>query len=626
MPLSAKTALCSILAGASLSYCAVSSAYFADVTIYDNASGDFLGVVENGSASLEYANQLSLNIMPTVNYDWIRMSPINSDCGSERQYERGSPVEMTLSPKSADSECEVELEAMVSPGRSVDSMTVVLSFEDGGSSGSGGGSGDNGGSSGSSGSASSDIADVAIFSGANGNYLGEVSNGSATVAYSSELSLEIVPSVTYDWIRMSPTNSACGNDKQYESGDPIEMTLEPNSVNSQCKFDIDAMVTPGRVSSSMSVVVNFDGSDSGSDPVPDPDPGDSGGSGGSGGSSGGSSNKSFANSDRIEFTQGTSDSKDYNVGNVVGRSAHGNRIFCVVSHLSYDDPIVYPGLTGAAHLHMFWGNTGTDAYSTPESLPLTGRSSCEGGTNYRAGLWIPALYNSKNEVVVPDETFIYYKKFGSDRMNFNHLQVVPQGLEMLASKDTFNYGVYGTSLLKAESITKDGKNVLRMDLSFPSCVATHDGTRTGTPLLSYKEMPGAASKVINSHVAYPGGEDRNSVDCPPSHPYGFPTPSAILVFDQASVGNNPYVSSDKMLNAPNMSTLHADYVFGMDTEVSEQMLKCTKEARNCRFDITDGNLRERFYDSEGTEVYQYNSLAPGYDTTPFGDDLAPMLH
>ena len=214
-----------------------------------------------------------------------------------------------------------------------------------------------------------------------------------------------------------------------------------------------------------------------------------------------------------------------------------------------------------------------------------------------------------------------YKKFGTSRLNFEHVQVVPQGLEMLASKDPFNYH---SGLLKAERITKDGRRVLRMDLSFPSCVATDDGTRTGNPILSYKDMPGSKKNIINSHVAYPGGEDRNSVDCPPSHPYGFPTPSAILVFDGATVGNNPYLSSDMMDNAPNMSTLHADYIFGMDSQVSEQMLKCTIEARNCRFDLTDGNLKERFYDKAGNAVYQFNKLAPGYDKTPFGRTLSPM--
>jgi len=40
------------------------------------------------------------------------------------------------------------------------------------------------------------------------------------------------------------------------------------------------------------------------------------------------------------------------------------RTECRYSHVSFDDPIVYPGQPGAAHLHAFYGNTAMDAYTT----------------------------------------------------------------------------------------------------------------------------------------------------------------------------------------------------------------------------------------------------------------------
>jgi hypothetical protein len=39
-------------------------------------------------------------------------------------------------------------------------------------------------------------------------------------------------------------------------------------------------------------------------------------------------------------------------------------IDCKSSHSAPDDPIVYPGVPGAAHLHEFFGNTSTNASST----------------------------------------------------------------------------------------------------------------------------------------------------------------------------------------------------------------------------------------------------------------------
>lgn len=41
---------------------------------------------------------------------------------------------------------------------------------------------------------------------------------------------------------------------------------------------------------------------------------------------------------------------------------------CGYSHSLPDDPIVFPGQQGASHLHDFFGNTATDAFSTQASL------------------------------------------------------------------------------------------------------------------------------------------------------------------------------------------------------------------------------------------------------------------
>jgi len=105
---------------------------------------------------------------------------------------------------------------------------------------------------------------------------------------------------------------------------------------------------------------------------------------------------------------------------------------------------------------MFFGNTGTDAYSTPSSIPSSGKSSCTGGTNYRSGIWTPALFNDRNEVVIPDTMFIYYKTFME--YSYDKLQVIPQGIEMLASRDTLNARA---DAFEVKRMTKDGKCACR---------------------------------------------------------------------------------------------------------------------------------------------------------------------
>jgi len=72
------------------------------------------------------------------------------------------------------------------------------------------------------------------------------------------------------------------------------------------------------------------------------------------------------------------------------------RINCDFSHSSYNDPIVYPGLENAAHLHRFYGNTLVDAHTTMESLQAAGESTCQGNELNRSSYWVPALLAPSN--------------------------------------------------------------------------------------------------------------------------------------------------------------------------------------------------------------------------------------
>src|SRR4051812_5371398 len=51
---------------------------------------------------------------------------------------------------------------------------------------------------------------------------------------------------------------------------------------------------------------------------------------------------------------------------------------CAFSHMSMDDPIVYPRQPGASHDHSFVGNTTTDAFSTLRA-PRAGGATCKRG-------------------------------------------------------------------------------------------------------------------------------------------------------------------------------------------------------------------------------------------------------
>lgn len=330
--------------------------------------------------------------------------------------------------------------------------------------------------------------------------------------------------------------------------------------------------------------------------------------------------------DGARVTVGTTGGSAFEIGAVQAKHGHhGNRVYCPVSHFSYDDPIVYPDQPGAAHLHMFWGNTEANAFTRGSSIRDAMSSSCEGGTENLSSSWAPALFNAEGEVVMPEAVFTYYKSFGVPNDRYDLLQEVPEGLEMLASRETNNFSRWVR--LGAGWREKDGQRTqLRFNISFPECVATYDGTRTGTPILRYQDMPGDASQVVNSHVSYPGGPARNEVGCPASHPYRFAGVSFIIQYDAEQTGENPYLSSDAMMGAEPLGSVHADYIAGLSPEANASILQCIQESRSCGFEGNRGQLPERFYAPNGTQLYRNSvRLENEVDRTPFGTHFKPML-
>ena len=112
------------------------------------------------------------------------------------------------------------------------------------------------------------------------------------------------------------------------------------------------------------------------------------------------------------------------------------RIPCAYSHMAFDDPIVYPGRPGAAHLHTFFGNTGTNASSTEQSIRDTGSSTCLGGTINRTAYWVPSMIDTATgKPIVPDFAVFYYKQ-GYTLAPSSAIQPMPAGLRMIAGDPT----------------------------------------------------------------------------------------------------------------------------------------------------------------------------------------------
>ncbi len=200
------------------------------------------------------------------------------------------------------------------------------------------------------------------------------------------------------------------------------------------------------------------------------------------------------------------------------------RTECDFSHMSFDDPIVYPGQAGRSHLHAFFGNTGTNANSTASSIANTGNSTCRGGILNRSAYWVPAMIDTRDGSPVKPQTANFYYKTGYGGVVPSSVQSMPAGLRMIAgdAKNASPGGQYqsmpfGYSCHTNSGTSMEGRSIpncptgaeLWQTVNFPQC---WDGVNLDSP--DHK-----------SHMAYPTGRG-----CPASHPVPLPEITFNIVY------------------------------------------------------------------------------------------------
>ncbi len=259
-----------------------------------------------------------------------------------------------------------------------------------------------------------------------------------------------------------------------------------------------------------------------------------------------------------------------------GSNGDGNfRMACAYSHFSYDDPIVFPGQPGKSHLHMFFGNTGVDAYTDTNKLLNTGGSSCNGFELNRSGYWTPAVLDGKGNAVVPDQIILYYKT-----KDPSTVQGMPEGLKMIAgnaTKESFtadyklgwSCGGSGTSYNRSNRIPNNcGSDPINAYIQFPFC---WDGKNLDS-----------ADHI--SHVIYVN----DNQSCPSHHPVRLPQITILMYFPPGNT-SGWYLSSDRTgsFNTGPGATLHADWFGGWHPDALDLWIDgCMKRARNCSYGQT----------------------------------------
>ncbi len=253
------------------------------------------------------------------------------------------------------------------------------------------------------------------------------------------------------------------------------------------------------------------------------------------------------------------------------------RTVCDFSHMGFDDPIVFPGQPGRSHLHAFFGNTSTDANSTPASIANTGNSTCRGGTVNRTGYWAPAMIDTKDGTPIKPHSLIVYYKTGYT-LSPAKIQPLPAGLRMIAGDPTNAAPVSGSPARFTCIDAKTGNgpttpniptscavgNVVWMTVIFPQC---WDGVNLDSP-------------DHRSHMAYSVGNS-----CPASHPVAMPeiTTNVLYTVTEANSTQRWRLSSDSYdSKLPAGYSSHADWFNGWRPEIMSAFVKnCDQAAKDC---------------------------------------------
>ena len=258
------------------------------------------------------------------------------------------------------------------------------------------------------------------------------------------------------------------------------------------------------------------------------------------------------------------------------------RLICAPSHLSYDDPVVYPGEAGKSHLHLFFGNRRADSNSTYQSLRSAGKSTC--GALNRSAYWMPALMNAR-KVILPDYATVYYKRRPTADPECHTPTVectgLPRGLRYVFGR-SMNGGLPAGDKQDPVNFTCSKPTISSHDMQkvLQTC---RDGAQFVAQIAANNCWDGTRldSADHREHMtqAYFGRDGRQ--DCPAGHRFATPDFHFNVSWTMRPEMREARFSSDVMMNKRAGETLHADWFGAWDDVTLTAWLKnCIDGFRN----------------------------------------------
>lgn len=236
---------------------------------------------------------------------------------------------------------------------------------------------------------------------------------------------------------------------------------------------------------------------------------------------------------------------------------------CPFSHRLPDDPIVFPNLPGASHLHSFFGSRVTNAYTNVGDL-LAGATNCNPSVD-TSSYWVPTLY-ADNQPVEPTTGIFYYLGEGVREDVTARIQPFPLGLRIVAGNaqatapdastisrwSCLHHNEVGAS---KNFVTCPADSMLESYLDFPQC-------------WNGRDLDSADHK---SHMAYPVNGD-----CPSTHPVPVPKLRQVLRYPVTGAASRFRLSSGAGY------TMHGDFFNAWpEEELARRVRDCIRPIIKC---------------------------------------------
>jgi hypothetical protein len=244
---------------------------------------------------------------------------------------------------------------------------------------------------------------------------------------------------------------------------------------------------------------------------------------------------------------------------------------CLYSHSHPDDPIVFPGMAGASHMHSFIGNDRTDAFTTTDTLFANTGTSCKPLEDLSA-YWVPTLYEH-DRAIEPKDVVVYY---GSRLVDPSRTVPFPQGFRMIAGDAKLQTATPAGSVNQFYCAGAGGEVGRSADGNWPRCASTAN-------LMFQLVFPDCwdgknlDSPTHKAHVSY-----MNNGACTGDFPVAIPSVSFLISYPTSG-------STDGFRLASGMaSSMHGDVFAAWDNNAQGSRVKnCVVQKAKCN---TAGNF------------------------------------